>query len=92
MESLEKIQIGVQLMAEGFGDILKDIANNIAKTCKKITENLNPILKKKITKKKFCKLLQSYNIQRNEINKIIKDNKRPYNYSFLYEIVNARGN
>ena len=47
----------------------------------KIFYNLNDILDRNITKKRFVKLLQSENIQRNTINKIIKNNKEKYTYA-----------
>ena len=42
------------------------------------------ILDKKITKKKFVKLLQSQGIQRNRINKIVDNNREPYTYMRYY--------
>ena len=90
MGNFEKIQKGIGLFIQGFSGIFADTIEQFSKACKKLVESVNPILKKKLTKKKFCKLLQSHNIQRNEINCTIKDNKRPYNYRFLYEIINTR--
>ncbi len=43
---------------------------------------------KKISKKRFMKLLQAEGIQRNEINKIVENNKEKYTYARLYNTVN----
>lgn len=53
-----------------------------------ISKELKYLLNKKITKKRFIKLLQSEGIQRNTINEIIKNNKKPYTYARYYEILN----
>lgn len=90
MDQNEKIQKGFQLMCEGLSEAFKDIANKFSKACKEIVNGLNPTLKRKLTKKKFCKLLQSYGIQRNEIRLIVKNNKRPYTCGYLYKIITDR--
>ena len=58
---------------------------------KEVTINLctviSPIMNKKISKKKFVKLLQSQGVQRNEINKIVQGNKDKYTYLRYYNIV-----
>lgn len=45
------------------------------------------ILDKKISKKKFIKLLQSKGIQRNRINEIINNNIEPYTYVRYYILI-----
>lgn len=45
---------------------------------KSIREYILKIYDKKISKKKFIKLLQSYGVQRNDINKLIRNNKDRY--------------
>lgn len=90
MENFEKIQEGIRLFVEGLSGTFADVAEQFCKAYKNLVESVDPILKKKLTKKKFCKLLQSHNIQRNEINMIIRYNKRPYNYKFLNEILETR--
>lgn len=70
--------------------ILKAIVkafNEYAEVFKKI---IKPKLYGKITKKRFIKLLQSEGIQRNEINKIIANNKEPYTYKNFLEVINRR--
>lgn len=73
---------------------LKPVVEAICELGKKMCDTFNSIFKdikclfyKKITKKKFIKLLQSEGIQRNTINQIIKDNKEPYTYFRLYKIL-----
>lgn len=92
MKKFEKMQKGIGLLVEGISGTLADIAEQFSKACTELVESVNPILKKKLTKKKFCKLLQSHNIQRNEINLIVKDNRRQYTYRYLYEILETRRN
>ena len=43
---------------------------------------------KTVTKKKFKGMLQAAGIQRNEINKIVANNKDPYTYRRLNETLN----
>ena len=57
-----------------------------------ISKELKYLLNKKITKKRFIKLLQSEGIQRNTINEIIKNNKRPYTYARYYETLKKFSN
>ena len=57
-----------------------------------IFKDLKYLLNKKITKKRFIKLLQSEGIQRNTINEIIKNNKRPYTYARYYETLKKFSN
>ena len=86
MDNYSKIQEGVKLISEAF----VDMAKKFAEACRSITNGLNPVLKRKLTKKKFCKLLQSYGIQRNEIALIVKNNGRTYTYGYLYEILSNK--
>lgn len=65
-----------------------EIGKKMCDTFNAIFKDLKYLLNKKITKKKFIKLLQSEGIQRNTINEIIKNNKRPYTYARYYEILN----
>ena len=71
MTSGEKINKGMSLVMDGISETL----NNMVKEFVKAWERVKPafcFLDKKITKKKFMKLLQSHGIQRNQINQIIK--------------------
>lgn len=82
-EALNKVVKSMQLMADAICKMGKSIFN----ACKSVFQNLDVILNKKITKKKFMKLLQSEGIQRNAINEIVKNNKEPYTYARYYQIL-----
>lgn len=73
VNSFKPIIEAVSKMCEAFANCFKSIAIDI-----------NCLLDKRITKKKFIKLLQSNCIQRNTINEIVKNNKDPYTYKRLY--------
>lgn len=71
---------------------IKELADAMLKLQKEVTNTFMTIfyglknyLNKKISKKRFMKLLQSEGIQRNIIIKIVKDNKEPYTYMRYYE-------
>ena len=83
MNSAEKIYEGVRLAFEGVGEVAGEIAKLLSKACDIVIEGINSLNDRKISKKRFCKLLQSFGIQRNEINQIIKNNKKPYTYGRL---------
>lgn len=80
---------------EAFNELRKSIENvvstisetfrNVWNTLNSIFKDLNNRLNRKITKKRFIKLLQSEGIQRNTINNIIKNNKEEYTYSRYLE-------
>ena len=69
-----------------------DFANSVAEIIKPISEfvwNLSKSMaNKKISKKRFMKSLQAEGIQRNEIEKIVKNNKGKYTYKRLYITIN----
>lgn len=78
----------INSLSDAFGT-LAATARSFATTLVGIAESLaRNLSNKKITKKKFIKLLQSEGIQRNTINEIIKNNKRPYTYARYYVILN----
>lgn len=80
MDSFKNLEIALKVCTE-------QMVTSFAKVYKALAEVVAAInLNKKLTKKKFCKLLQSRGIQRNEINKIIKDNKEPYTVGRLLNI------
>lgn len=77
----------INSLSDAFG-ILSEVARSYAIALVGIDKSfVNNLSNKKITKKKFIKLLQSQGIQRNEINKIIKNNKEPYTFHRYYNIV-----
>lgn len=72
-----------------FKDGLLDVLNKVIESAKIVIEKVSQIFygikeyiiklfNKKISKKKFIKLLQSQGIQRNDINRLIKNNKDKY--------------
>lgn len=67
---------------------VQKVAEAVYEVGKKMAESLSLIFQnlsnKKLTKKKFIKLLQSEGIQRNTINEIVKGNKEPYTYMRYY--------
>lgn len=76
----EVIKPVIDALTEAFETICKvvqPIINAVWNLAKKIPN-------KKISKKRFIKLLQSQGIQRREINKIIQNNKEPYTYLRYY--------
>lgn len=64
-----------------------EVGKKMVNTFNSIFQYLNIYLNKKMTKKKFIKLLQSEGIQRNTINEIVKGNKEPYTYARYYQIL-----
>lgn len=74
-------------LSDAFGT-LAETARSFATALVGIAESLvKNLSNKKITKKKFIKLLQSQGIQRNEINRIIRNNKETYTFYRYYNIV-----
>lgn len=65
-------------------DAIVEVGKKMFNTFNSIFQNLNIYLNKKMTKKKFIKLLQSEGIQRNTINEIVKGNKESYTYMRYY--------
>lgn len=77
----------INSLSDAFGT-LAETAQSFATVLVGIAESLvRNLSNKKITKKKFIKLLQSQGIQRNEINRIIRNNKEPYTFYRYYNIV-----
>lgn len=84
-------EVECKRIEEAFNELQKSVENvvsTISETFKNMYNTFNSIfeifsnkLNGKITKKRFIKLLQSEGIQRNTINKIIKNNKEEYTYS-----------
>lgn len=79
----------INSLSDAFGtlaEVAQTFAVKLIGICNSMIGNLKD---KKVTKKKFVKLLQSQGIQRNEINKIIKNNKEPYTFYRYYNIVTS---
>ena len=95
--SEEEYQEAEKLIKQKITQIIKPVANAFVEAMETMKEAIQPVINavmklakelpnKKITKKRFIKLLQSVGIQRNEIDKIIKNNKEPYTYLRYYNI------
>ena len=84
-------EVECKRIEEAFNELRKSVENvvsaisetfrNVWNTLNSIFKDLNNRLNRKITKKRFIKLLQSEGIQRNTINEIVKNNKEEYAYS-----------
>ncbi|MCI8699727.1 MAG: hypothetical protein HFJ47_00090 [Clostridia bacterium] len=59
-------------------ETINKIGKKILQVFNRIKEYITKLFNKKISKKKFIKLLQSKGLQRNDINRIIKNNKEKY--------------
>lgn len=91
LTSSEKISKGMSLFAQGLGEVMNEFAkafNQAFEAVKPILFSISKLQDKKLTKKKFMKLLQSEGIQRNQINEIIANNKEPFTYRRLSETLN----
>lgn len=95
IEAEKKIKKLIDDIMKPVVEVFEQIANTIAEisayifdnTKKAVNNFIYTILDKKISKKKFIKLLQSEGVQRNEINKIVQGNKEKYTYLRYYNIV-----
>ncbi len=95
IEAEKKIKKLIDDIMKPVVEVFEQIANTIAEisadifdnTKKAVNNYIYTILDKKISKKKFIKLLQSEGVQRNEINKIVQGNKEKYTYLRYYNIV-----
>ena len=99
----EEYQEAENQFAKIYNETIKPVIDSLAAAFKTIGEAVQPVINavwnlskqianKKITKKRFIKLLQSEGIQRNTINEIIKNNKRPYTYARYYETLKKFSN
>ena len=95
IEAEKKIKKLIDDIMKPVVEVFEQIANTIAEISADIFDNtkkavnnfIYTILDKKISKKKFIKLLQSEGVQRNVINKIVQGNKEKYTYLRYYNIV-----
>ena len=89
---LEKVGKIFQEISYNLTNVAKTIASAFCETwsrTKEIVESILPIIeRKKLTKNKFKKLLQSQGLQRNQINQIIKNNNEPYTYKRYIDTLN----
>lgn len=92
-EELEKCLKSMTQCAQQMMKEMIKLANIITRVVSKQIEEfvinasyiLSNMKKRKLTKKKFIKLLRSEGIHRDIINETIKDNKEPYTYLRYYE-------
>lgn len=82
-KAFKKLEETVKVMV----DVICELCKKMCDAFNSVFKNFNTILNKKITKKKFMKLLQSEGIQRNAINEIVKNNKESYTYARYYQIL-----
>ena len=90
-----EIEKACNRLADSFKPVIEaicEIGKIMCNAFNTISKELKYLLNKKITKKRFIKLLQSEGIQRNTINEIIKNNKRPYTYARYYETLKKFSN
>lgn len=85
-EALEDFKKAVSPVIVGMANALKNVAKEFIDIWDKIKPKFN-FLDKKISKRRFKKMLQSYGIQRNEINKIMADIKEPYTIKVLMKYI-----
>lgn len=68
-------------------EAIAEVAETFTKAIVELAESLTKNMNKKISKKRFIKLLRSAGMQRNEINEIIKNNREKYTYLRYYNII-----
>lgn len=81
VNAVNKVAKSIKEFTDAMCELFKAMGNKFTL----IFYGLKNYLNKKISKKRFIKLLQSEGIQRNTINAIIKDNREPYTYMRYYE-------
>lgn len=87
MTSGEKMSKGFSLFGEGLSELITDMAETLREAINSMSPTINSILEEQFTKKKFMKMLQSYGKQRNEIKKIMIQEKAPYTREKLMNYV-----
>lgn len=88
-ETINNVKKAIESVVDTFVKVFNELAETaqqVAITLIELAENLiKNLSNKKMTKRKFMKLLQSNGIQRNEIQEIIKNNTKEYNYLRYYD-------
>lgn len=90
-DNLKKMSEGLNLFAEGCKELAIKLVDAFTTAIHQVYPTLKSIfnfMDKTMTKKKFKGMLQAAGIQRNEINKIVANNKDPYTYRRLNETLN----
>lgn len=87
----KKMSEGMNLFAEGCKELMNKLVDVFINAFNQVRPSLKSafnFMNKTMTKKKFKGMLQAAGIQRNEINKIVANNKDPYTYRRLIETLN----
>ena len=87
-DNFKKMSEGLNLFAEGYKELMIKLVDVFTTAFHQVWPTLKSVfnfMDKTMTKKKFKGMLQATGIQRNEINKIVANNKEPYTYRRLYE-------
>lgn len=90
-DNFKKMSEGLNLFAEGCKNIINELVDTLTTAFNQVCPTLKSVfdfMNKTMTKKKFKGMLQAAGIQRNEINKIVANNKDPYTYRRLNETLN----
>lgn len=88
---LKTMSEGLNLFAEGYKELTTKLVDVFTTVFHQVYPTLKSVfnfMDKTMTKKKFKGMLQAAGIQRNEINKIVANNKNPYTYKRLNETLN----
>ena len=85
---INSLNIAFKNLGNAIVQAFESILSRIVKAWQSLFDALKPLMYSKLSKKKFMKLLQSEGIQRNEINKIVANNKEPYTYVRLLQVIN----
>ena len=87
--TIEKtIGVLIKSIEEAYTNINNQLKSIVQPIFNNLIESLKKAFNKKLSKKKFIKLLRSKGIHQIEINKIVKDNKEKYTYLRYYTIIN----
>lgn len=90
-DNFKKMSEGLNLFAEGCKELMFKLVDAFTTAFNQVWPTLKSVfnfMDKTMTKKKFKGMLQAAGIQRNEINKIVANNKDPYTYRRLSEALN----
>jgi hypothetical protein len=90
-DNFKKMSEGPNLFAEGCKGLINKLVDAFTTAFNQVWPTLKSVfnfMDKTMTKKKFKGMLQAAGIQRNEINKIVANNKDPYTYRRLNEALN----
>lgn len=90
-DNIKKMSEEINLFAEGCKELINKLVDAFTTAFNQVWPTLKSVfnfMNKTMTKKKFRGMLQAAGIQRNEINKIVANNKDPYTYRRFSETLN----